>query len=55
MMSKVHRRQGAQDAQSSRLTFSTIEPTNFKKSSSRISKEHDQTSINLTCAFDIIV
>ena len=34
-------------------TLSTIEPTNFKKSYSLISEEHDQT-INLTNAFYFI-
>ena len=29
-------------------TLSTIEPTNFKKSYSRISEKHDQTSMHLT-------
>ena len=55
MMDKAHRRQVVQDAQFSRLTSSTIEPTNFKKSCSRISNEHDQTSLNLTYAFDVII
>ena len=32
----------------------TIEPTNFKKSYSGISKKHDQTSINLTNIFNFI-
>ena len=32
----------------------TIEPTNLKKSYSRISEKHDQTSINLTNVFDFI-
>ena len=30
----------------------TIEPTNLKKSYSRISEKHDQISINLTNIFD---
>ena len=33
---------------------STVQPTNFKKSYSWISKKHDQTSINLTNVFDFI-
>ena len=34
--------------------LSPIEPISFKKSYSQITKEHDQTSINLTKAFDFI-